>query len=1060
MRSRMPVRVPRAGRFVSATLAAILVASGMVASASFAVPPPFNYGEALQKSIWFYEANVSGPKPAWNRVSWRGDSFMNDNIGGVDLRGGFHDAGDHIKATFPMVHSMATLAWGLLEWPSAFTGTNQRTHLLNNLRWGMDWLVRGHPSANRFVALVGHPSADHQLWASAEVQDYLREAWYIDNTCAGTDLAASGAAAFASASMVFQSTDAAYAATLLTHARQLMNFAETATQKEYENCAPVAGIYESHSGFRDELVWGAIWLSRATTGTESATFLARAETLYANLPREEGTTLPKYKWTFDWDDKSIASEILLAKLTGKAVYLTDAQRWIDYTTDKVNGFNGQKATYSPGGEIFYLQWGSLRYAMGSAFLAFVAADSGRFDAARTTRLIDFAKRQTNYVLGDNPSNLSYMVGFSKNGGAYVRRPHHRTEHGSYLDNFYEPVESRHTLYGAMVGGPPADDDAYGPEDRNAFQKAEVALDFNAPLVGNLARMWIDHGGTPLASFPPTETPDGPEMFIEGSINQQGSGPGPFLEVKALVRNRSAWPARHLTNGSFRYYFTLDAGVTPSQVTITSAYSQCSPPTGPTQFSGNQYYVAVSCAGQRISPRGQSDWRREVQFRIMFPAGSTHNFSQDWSYQGIGQTSTALGVMNRMQLFDGTTSVFGAPPGPSTPPGAPGQPTASNITSTSATLTWTAATPGSNPIGGYDVYRVATPADVVVASTTGALTTPVTGLTASTSYTFYVKARDTANVSGAASPTRAVTTLPPPTPPGPPGQPTASNITQTGVTLTWTASTAGSNPIGGYDVYRVGTPDAVVASTTGALTAPVTGLSPATSYTFYVRARDTTGVSGAASPTRGVTTANSTPPTAPGAPVASALTSTSVTLTWTASTAGTFPLAGYEVHRVAGTTDTIAASPTGTTATINGLTPATAYSFYVRAKDTAGVLSAASPSTPVTTPPQTSASCAVTYRIVDQWGTGFKAELTITNTGTTTINGWTLAFAFANGQSGAAGWGAIWTQTGANVTATNLSWNNIIAPSATLSGLGFTANRNATNNPPTAFTLNGQACTVG
>src|SRR6185295_243715 len=120
MRSGMPARVPRAGRLVSAALAAIVVASlvGLVASESSAVAPPFNYGEALQKAIWFYDAQVSGQKPSWDRVSWRGDSFMNDNIGGVDLRGGFHDAGDHIKATFPMAHSMAVLAWGLLEWPT------------------------------------------------------------------------------------------------------------------------------------------------------------------------------------------------------------------------------------------------------------------------------------------------------------------------------------------------------------------------------------------------------------------------------------------------------------------------------------------------------------------------------------------------------------------------------------------------------------------------------------------------------------------------------------------------------------------------------------------------------------------------------------------------------------------------------------------------------------------------------------------------------------------------------------------------------------------------------
>jgi len=103
---------------------------------------------------------------------------------------------------------------------------------------------------------------------------------------------------------------------------------------------------------------------------------------------------------------------------------------------------------------------------------------------------------------------------------------------------------------------------------------------------------------------------------------------------------------------------------------------------------------------------------------------------------------------------------------------------------------------------------------------------------------------------------------------------------------------------------------------------------------------------------------------------------------------------------------------------------------------------------------------VTYRVIDQWGTGFKTDISITNLGTMTIDGWTLAFTYANGQNGVSGWGATWSQTGANVTGVNLSWNRTIAPSATLTGLGFTANHNGTNNPPTAFTVNGNACSVG
>src|SRR5882757_2274331 len=122
MRTKAPFRVRRVGGFVSAATVAILAAALVVTVTrqAAAVAPPFNYGEALQKAIWFYDAQRLGHLPADNRVSWRGDAFMQDGAdAGLDLTGGFADAGDHIKATFPMAHSMTTLAWGMVEYPDA-----------------------------------------------------------------------------------------------------------------------------------------------------------------------------------------------------------------------------------------------------------------------------------------------------------------------------------------------------------------------------------------------------------------------------------------------------------------------------------------------------------------------------------------------------------------------------------------------------------------------------------------------------------------------------------------------------------------------------------------------------------------------------------------------------------------------------------------------------------------------------------------------------------------------------------------------------------------------------
>src|SRR5581483_10432609 len=119
------------------------------------------------------------------------------------------------------------------------------------------------------------------------------------------------------------------------------------------------------------------------------------------------------------------------------------------------------------------------------------------------------------------------------------------------------------------------------------------------------------------------------------------------------------------------------------------------------------------------------------------------------------------------------------------------------------------------------------------------------------------------------------------------------------------------------------------------------------------------------------------------------------------------------------------------------------------------------STPSPTPtPSGGASCKVVYTITNQWNTGFGASFTITNTGTTAINGWSLQFSFANGQTITQLWNGNFTQSGAMVTVTNLPYNGSIPAGATLSSPpGFNANWSGSNTVPTSFTLNGAACST-
>ncbi|HEU5229157.1 MAG TPA: cellulose binding domain-containing protein [Ktedonobacteraceae bacterium] len=120
-------------------------------------------------------------------------------------------------------------------------------------------------------------------------------------------------------------------------------------------------------------------------------------------------------------------------------------------------------------------------------------------------------------------------------------------------------------------------------------------------------------------------------------------------------------------------------------------------------------------------------------------------------------------------------------------------------------------------------------------------------------------------------------------------------------------------------------------------------------------------------------------------------------------------------------------------------------------------------TPSPTPsptPSAGASCKVVYTITNQWNTGFGASIAITNTGTTAINGWNLQFSFANGQTITQLWNGTFTQTGAAVTISNLSYNGSIPAGATLSSPpGFNGSWSGTNAVPTSFTLNGAICST-
>ena len=208
--------------------------------------------------------------------------------------------------------------------------------------------------------------------------------------------------------------------------------------------------------------------------------------------------------------------------------------------------------------------------------------------------------------------------------------------------------------------------------------------------------------------------------------------------------------------------------------------------------------------------------------------------------------------------------------------------------------------------------------------------------------------------------------------------------------------------------------------------------------------------------------DTTPPTAPGTPTASNVTASAASLSWSASTdSGGSGLAGYNVYREQGATDQLLGQSSTNSITLTGLSASTQYQVYVRARDGAGNLSGNSAlATFTTSGGGGGGGCQVAYT-ANSWGSGsggYTASITITNTGTAAVNGWTLRFPLPSGQGFSQGWSATWTPSGQNLSAANVSWNASIAPGANV-GIGFNGTWTGSFSEPTAFTLNNAACTV-
>ncbi|GAA0166787.1 hypothetical protein LIER_21865 [Lithospermum erythrorhizon] len=470
-----------------------------------------DYGQALSKSILFFEAQRSGYLPKTQRVQWRGHSGLNDGkLNGVDLVGGYYDAGDNVKFGLPMAFTITMLSWSIIEYGKQMAASGELSNALEAVKWGTDYLIKAHPQPDVLYGEVGDGNTDHYCWQRPEDMTTSRTAYKIDPSHPGSDLAGETAAAMAAASIVFRSYNPSYANLLLKHAYQLFEFADRYRGK-YDGSITVAQkYYRSVSGYADELLWGAAWLFKASNNEYYLSYLAK------NADALGGTGWSMTE--FGWDVKYAGVQTLVAKflMQGKAgkyaPVFAKYQQKAEYFMCSCLGKGNRNVQRTPGGLIFRQRWNNMQFVTSASFLLTVYSDymtSARKNvqcpsgSVPPTQLLSFAKSQVDYLLGDNPRATSYMVGYGSN---YPRQVHHRgssivsikvnpsfvTCRGGYATWYNRKASDPNLLTGAIVGGPDAYDNF--ADERDNYEQTEPATYNNAPLLGVLARLHAGHGG--------------------------------------------------------------------------------------------------------------------------------------------------------------------------------------------------------------------------------------------------------------------------------------------------------------------------------------------------------------------------------------------------------------------------------------------------------------------------------------------------------------------------------------------------------------------------------------
>ncbi|BDA42119.1 Endoglucanase B [Coccomyxa sp. Obi] len=457
----------------------------------------YDYSEVLHKSFLFYFQQRSGKLPH-QRLAWRTDSCAEcHGPSGEDLSGGYYEAGgSYLKFSFPTAFTITQLAWGVVEHRSGYEKVGELEEALDAIKWGTDYLLNCHVEPMKFVAMYGSsevdfgyfgPPEEHLQWTQEE-----REVTYITPEDPSSEICGEVAAAFAASSLALRDTHPEYADKLVEHAKQMLEFGMehpgSYMKSKLEGLKDHGKHYPS-TNYNDEMALGAVWLYFATGEDD---YLQTATMYYDKLNSWKADN-----YAYDWDNKSPALHVLLTQIYPSEMmkYGVNAKQYFE------EYLPGPKRTvfHTKKGLSWRNAWGVLRYSANNAFLALVhsAQMKEQGDETYAATLFTYATQQINYMLGD--AGRSFVVGFGKNPpstpfhkwsfNAYIDYPTRGQSYEIQHDDFHNTDRPNQFLaYGALVGGPNADDTFEDSRGWCCAAYNEVAIDYNAAFTGAIARL--------------------------------------------------------------------------------------------------------------------------------------------------------------------------------------------------------------------------------------------------------------------------------------------------------------------------------------------------------------------------------------------------------------------------------------------------------------------------------------------------------------------------------------------------------------------------------------------